>query len=207
MLKYAENEDYGNPQFDGDPAQDTHENDLIDGICNTPREFRTQRENGFLRSHEADMRNLIARADKILSAAPRAAVRLPRSAPRARAASKGASQRASEKSGDGNASDPDPDPARPARRLLDQAALAQFLCISKKTLQNQYSSAPHTLPAAISIPGARGPRWTQASVQAWLEQRPQHKHTSKPTPPAPQRKVGRPRIARIALVRSKGGAA
>ncbi|MBU2804892.1 hypothetical protein HF668_06980 [Acidithiobacillus ferridurans] len=130
--------------------------------------------------------------------------RVPATPRRARGASKGASRRASEKSGDGNDSDPDPDPAR---RLLDQAALAQLLCISKKTLQNQYSSAPHTLPAAISIPGARGPRWTQASVQAWLEQRPQHKHTSKPTPPAPQRKVGRPRIARIALVRSKGGAA
>ena len=116
---------------------------------------------------------------------------------RSRGASKGASSRASEKSGDGNSDGSDPDPAR----LLDQSALAQFLCISKKTLQNQYSVAPHTLPAAIQIPGARGPRWTPQSVQAWLEQRPQH--TPKPAQ-APKRKVGRPRIA---LVARNGGAA
>lgn len=96
--------------------------------------------------------------------------------------------RSSVASGDSN-SDPDRH-----RQLYDQAALANLLCISKKTLQNQYSVAPHTLPPAISIPGARGPRWTLQAIQDWLDARPQH--TPKPVPVAPpSRKVGRPRIA------------
>ena len=101
-------------------------------------------------------------------------------------------------SGDGNdSSDPEPDPD-PERRtqplqIYDQAALAALLKISKKTLQNQYSAAPHTLPPAIAIPGARGPRWTLAAVQAWLADRPAH--VAKPAPKAAKRKAGRPRIA------------
>lgn len=109
---------------------------------------------------------------------------------------RGASARSSAKSGDGNSDDPDSDPERrqTSLRLFDQASLADLLCISKKTLQNQYSVAPHTLPAAIQIPGARGPRWTPQAVQAWLSERPLH--TSKPAPKANKKnKVGRPRIA------------
>ena len=99
--------------------------------------------------------------------------------------------------GDGNS---EGEPPRPLP-FLDQAALADLLCISKKTLQNQYSVAPYTLPRAIQIPGARGPRWTPHSVQEWLAARPNH--TPKPVPVAPKRKAGRPRIA----LAGKGGAA
>ena len=109
--------------------------------------------------------------------------------------SRGVHRRAREKTGD------DGDEGEPPRPLLDQAALADLLCISKKTLQNQYSVAPHTLPPAIAVPGARGPRWTRQSVQEWLESRP--RHTPKIAPVAPRRKVGRPRIALV----KQGGAA
>ncbi len=110
--------------------------------------------------------------------------------------------RSSAKSGDSNA-DPEPEPERAllSLNLYDQAALADFLAVSKKTLQNIYSVAPHTLPKAIAIPGARGPRWTPAAVAEWLQNRPQH--TQKTIPVAPKRKVGRPRIA---LIAGKGGA-
>lgn len=81
----------------------------------------------------------------------------------------------------------------PTLALYDQAALAELLCISKKTVQNLYSKTPHRLPPAIDIPGARGPRWTAASILAWLEGRPVH--TSVPVPVMPKRSVGRPRIA------------
>ncbi|MDA8376560.1 MAG: hypothetical protein M0Z50_05815 [Planctomycetia bacterium] len=109
--------------------------------------------------------------------------------------------RSSAKSGDSNADDADPEPERrqPSLTLFDQAALADLLCISKKTIQNLYSKNPWLLPAAIQIPGARGPRWTPASVEEWLNNRP--RHTSTPTPVAPRKKVGRPRIA----LRSAGG--
>lgn len=115
---------------------------------------------------------------------------------------RGQASRSSAASGDGN-SDPDPEPERrqPSLSLYDQAALADLLNISKKSVQNIYSSTPHLLPEAISIPGARGPRWTPQAVQEWLAARP--KHTSTPPPVAPKRKVGRPRIAQ----RSAGGAA
>jgi hypothetical protein len=87
-------------------------------------------------------------------------------------------------------------------RLLNQAALAEFLCISKKSVQNQYSATPWLLPYAIQIPGARGPRWTAESVQTWLAERPNH--ATKPVPhAAPKKKAGRPRLA----FAGKGGAA
>lgn len=110
--------------------------------------------------------------------------------------------RSSAKSGDSNA-DPEPEPERTllSLNLYDQAALADLLAVSKKTLQNIYSVAPHSLPKAISIPGARGPRWAPQAVQEWLESRPQH--TPKPAiPVVGKRKAGRPRIA----LRSVGGA-
>lgn len=111
--------------------------------------------------------------------------------------------RSSAKSGDGNDGDSDPDPERrpSSFHLYDQGALAALLRISKHTLQNLYSKTPHLLPAAIQIPGARGPRWTPEAVQEWLSARP--KHTPKPVVAAPRRKVGRPRIAAL---RSNGGA-
>lgn len=106
--------------------------------------------------------------------------------------------RSSAASGDGNgnsddSAEPDPERRTQPSQLYDQASLADFLGISKKTLQNLYSEAPHSLPQAIAIPGARGPRWTAAAVQTWLNDRP--RHTSKPAPTAAKRKAGRPRIA------------
>ncbi|MDA8378362.1 MAG: hypothetical protein M0Z50_15170 [Planctomycetia bacterium] len=93
----------------------------------------------------------------------------------------------------------DPEPPRPG--LAGEAELANQLCISKKTVQNIYSRTPHLLPPAIQIPGARGPRWTQAAIDKWLSERP--KHTPKPAPQPTKKKVGRPRIAR----KGKRGAA
>ena len=110
--------------------------------------------------------------------------------------------RSSAKSGDSNA-EPEPEPERPlllGLNLYDQAALADLLCIARKTLQNIYSVAPHSLPKAIQVPGARGPRWTPQAVHDWLQNRQQH--TPKPVPVAPRKKVGRPRIA----LTGKGGA-
>jgi len=131
---------------------------------------------------------------------------------------RGEGSRSSAASGDGNSdsdssgdSDPDPDPARllplPQHplQLLDQQTLAALLRVATKTLQNQYSTAPHTLPHAIRIPGSRGPRWTQQSVRAWLDSRPAH--TAKPAVAKTKRGVGRPRIASLAGVAVKGGAA
>lgn len=102
----------------------------------------------------------------------------------------------------GNSPD-EPEPERPllTAQLLNQATLAVAFCVSKKTIQNLYSKSPWLLPVAIQIPGARGPRWAPAAVAEWLTNRPQH--TPKPTPVAPKRKAGRPRIA---LVAGKGGA-
>jgi len=126
---------------------------------------------------------------------------------------RGEGSRSSAASGDGNSgdsdSDPDSDPARPLRphhhlQLLDQQTFAKLLCVSRKTLQNQYSASPHTLPPAIQIPGARGPRWTHQAVQNWLDSRPAH--TAKPAVVAKTRRgVGRPRIASLAFG-GKGGA-
>ncbi|MBU2857298.1 hypothetical protein HF289_10620 [Acidithiobacillus ferrooxidans] len=117
----------------------------------------------------------------------------PMRAPR-RTRQRGASSRASAASGDGNSEDPEPE-RRPqaSLSLYDQASLADLLCISKKSVQNIFSKTPWLLPPAIQIPGARGPRWTPESVQEWLNNRP--RHTPKPIPAAPKRKVGRPRIA------------
>jgi predicted DNA-binding transcriptional regulator AlpA len=118
--------------------------------------------------------------------------------------------RSSAKSGDSNTDDaePEPEPERPLlqsylknQRLLKEQDLADFLGISKKSVQNIYSATPWLLPPAIQIPGARGPRWTPQAVQDWLQNRPQH--TPKPIPVAPKRKAGRPRIA----LAGKGGAA
>ncbi|MHB1320817.1 MAG: helix-turn-helix transcriptional regulator [Acidithiobacillus ferrivorans] len=101
----------------------------------------------------------------------------------------------------GDSNDSDPEPHRPG--LADEAAFAAQICISKKTLQNIYSKTPHLLPKAISIPGARGPRWTQAAIEEWLNSRPQHSPAPVPVAPKPKRSVGRPRIAAL---RSNGGA-
>lgn len=142
-------------------------------------------------------------------------------APRTQHRTRGGGSRSSANSGDGNSDsdssgDPDPDPARllplPQHplQLLDQSSLAALLRVSRKTLQNQYSASPGTLPPAIQIPGARGPRWTQQAVQAWLDSRPAHAaHAAKPAPvlAKTRRGVGRPRIAAtLAGVVGKGGA-
>ena len=105
---------------------------------------------------------------------------------------RGSATRSSSASGDSNDADGDGEPPRP-QQLLDQVALAALFVTSKKSVQNIYSKSPWLLPPAITIPGARGPRWTPAAVQEWLQNRPQH--TPKPIPVAPKKKVGRPRIA------------
>ncbi|MEB8535244.1 hypothetical protein [Acidithiobacillus ferriphilus] len=129
--------------------------------------------------------------------------------PRAPRARHGEGSRSSAASGDGNSNsdpEPDPEPARPLLQdylqLFDSASLAVALCLSKKTIQNLYSSTPWLLPPAIHIPGARGPRWTVAAVQAWLSDRPLH--SAKTAPQAASRKVGRPRIALAGIARSAG---
>ena len=118
----------------------------------------------------------------------------------------GEGSRSSAASGDGNSNSDDPDPERPLLQnylnLFDQASLAVALCISKKSVQNIFSKTHWLLPPAICIPGARGPRWTLASVQTWLADRPAH--TVKPAPKAASRKVGRPRIALATTARSAG---
>ena len=140
----------------------------------------------------------------ILAPAPVSAVvhAAPRTPPSRR---HGEGSRSSAASGDGNSNDSDPDPEPPLLQnylnLFDQASLAVALCISKKSVQNIFSKTPWLLPAAIAIPGARGPRWTPQAVQAWLADRPAH--TVKPAPQAAKNKVGRPRIA----LRSAGGVA
>ncbi|MBW9248891.1 MAG: hypothetical protein GJU72_07445 [Acidithiobacillus ferriphilus] len=126
-------------------------------------------------------------------------VRMAPRAPHARRGGEGS--RSSAASGDGNSDSADPERRQPLQ-TLDQAALATLLILSKKSVQNIYSKTPWLLPQAISVPGARGPRWTQEAVQEWLEQRP--RHTAKPAPKAAnKKKVGRPRIALV----KQGGAA
>ena len=128
-------------------------------------------------------------------------VRMAPRTPRARRGGEGS--RSSAASGDGNPDSDDPDPERrqASLSLLDQAALAALLILSKKSVQNIYSRTRWLLPTAIQIPGARGPRWTVQSVQAWLADRPLH--SAKPAPTASKNKVGRPRIALV----KQGGAA
>lgn len=116
-----------------------------------------------------------------------------------RVAGRGRSEgtRSSVNSGDGNSDssdDSDPERRQPLQ-LYDQATLANLLIISKKSVQNTFSKTPWLLPPAIRIPGARGPRWTPASVQAWLSERPAHSISSTPAPAPAKRKAGRPRIA------------
>ncbi|MBU2766137.1 hypothetical protein HAP94_08000 [Acidithiobacillus ferrivorans] len=128
-------------------------------------------------------------------AVPARVTTVPRAAPRRRHA---AGVRSSAASGDGNSDDSDPEHARPLLQnylqLYNESSLATLLCVSKKTIQNLYSKTPWLLPPAISIPGARGPRWTVQCVQAWLNDRPTH--TAKAAPKATtSRKVGRPRLA------------
>ena len=97
------------------------------------------------------------------------------------------------KASSGDSDGSDGEPPRSCQSLLDQHALAAYLGISKKTLQNIHSNTPHLLPKAIQIPGARGPRWTVQTVQDWLDARPAYSTKSAPQPA--KRTVGRPRIA------------
>jgi hypothetical protein len=120
-----------------------------------------------------------------------------RRTPRARRHGEGS--RSSAASGDGNPDSDDPEPERrQPLQLLNQQAFADLLVIDKHTLQNIFSKTPWLLPVAVSIPGARGPRWTPQAVQAWLENRPAHS-SAKPIPQPAKNKVGRPRIALAAV--------
>jgi len=190
---------FGAPRTPAQLAQDRRDRLAIEreykryGMIGNLRQWLADRD-------YADAHRAAADHRKIVSIAPR------------QRRGRGEGSRSSAKSGDGNDSgdsDPDSDPARPLRphhhlQLLDQQTFAALLCVSKKTLQNQYSTAPHTLPPAIQIPGARGPRWTAQAVQNWLDSRPEY--TAKPAPVAEKRRVGRPRIASLASG-GKGGAA
>lgn len=115
--------------------------------------------------------------------------------------------RSSAASGDSNADDPDPEPEQKKQhhlQLFDQKSLAALLGISKKTLQNWYSVSPYTLPEAIQIPHARGPRWTQKAVEKWLNNRPRHTQKTQPVAPVKSKKRGRPRIAQAAAIVAGG---
>ena len=107
-----------------------------------------------------------------------ASVRRPRSQHRGVAPAKG--------EGDG---DSDPDPDRLAVPLvLDQQGLANLLLLSKKTVQNIASVAPHKLPKATYLPCSKAPRYLRDDVLAWL-------YSYRQAVEPPPRKVGRPRIA------------
>ena len=109
-----------------------------------------------------------------------ASVRRPRSQHRGVAPAKG--------EGDGD-SDPDPDPDRLAVPLvLDQQGLANLLLLSKKTVQNIASVAPHKLPKATYLPCSKAPRYLRDDVLAWL-------YSYRQAVEPPPRKVGRPHIA------------
>lgn len=102
-----------------------------------------------------------------------------------RGASKGGENSGSSGSGDG---DPDPDPEPEPPYLLDYHRLAFRWAVSPRTLANQFSRDPASLPVHILVPGARGPRWRLADIEAFeagLRQQPDR----------PPRKRGRPRIA------------
>ncbi|OCB03081.1 hypothetical protein BBC27_09505 [Acidithiobacillus ferrivorans] len=136
----------------------------------------------------------MAAQDKPLKMAAQVVIMPQNNAPRRTQKRRGAEGKKQAAAGD-SPTDPEPEPERHRNplHLYDQAALADLLVIDKHTVQNIFSKTPWLLPPAISIPGARGPRWLPAVVQEWLEQRPQH--TPKPVPVAPKRSVGRPRIA------------
>ncbi|MBU2787878.1 helix-turn-helix domain-containing protein [Acidithiobacillus sp. VAN18-1] len=54
-------------------------------------------------------------------------------------------------------------------RLLNASELAAVLGISPKTV---WKRDPRTLPQAVLLPGAKGRRWRESDVQAWLESLP-----------------------------------
>lgn len=85
--------------------------------------------------------------------------------------------------------------------LLDYSDLSALLKVAVGTLKNRYSRNPETLPPAIHVPGARGPRWLLSTVLAWLKSHETASEGHSPFTPAPKRK-GRPRIAQA----GKGGA-
>ena len=88
--------------------------------------------------------------------------------------------------GDGDG-DPDPD-RRAVPLVLDQEGLANLLLLSKKTVQNIASVAPHKLPRATYLPCSKAPRYLRDDVLAWL-------YSYRQAVEPPPRKVGRPRIA------------
>ena len=71
-------------------------------------------------------------------------------------------------------------------RLITAAELAQVLGLSPKTVIKR---DPRTLPQAVLLPGARGRRWRESDVQAWLASLPE----AQPEKAAVPRPRGRPR--------------
>ena len=91
--------------------------------------------------------------------------------------------------GDGGGEPPEPPPFLFPTDILSGADLADRWGIALKTLQNRLSSDPTTLPPAIRLPGAAGPRWRLRDIIAFESAAPPYKE------PAP-RPRGRPRIDR-----------
>lgn len=86
--------------------------------------------------------------------------------------------------GDGGSDDPDPEPP-----VLNYRELARRWAASPRTLANIFSRDPAALPPHITLPGARGPRWRIADVEAF-------ESTRRDQPDPPPRKRGRPRSNR-----------
>lgn len=89
-------------------------------------------------------------------------------------------------------------------QLLNWTGLAVLFSANEKTLRNQYYLTPWAFPEPIYIPGCRGPRWTPAAIQKWLDNQ---TYEPKKTKPTQLKNVsrGRPRLAlKLGLI--EGGA-
>lgn len=82
-----------------------------------------------------------------------------------------------------------------AGRLMGYAELSAILNLKPESLKNIYCRDHGRLPPAIFLPGFRGPRWDEKTVEDWIAAR----VVTTPEPTLPSRSVskkkrGRPRI-------------
>lgn len=114
-----------------------------------------------------------------------------RTAPRARArrspSRRGTVRRGTGGGGDGGGDDGDPEPPHSNYDIFDYSRLAARWNCSPRSLANQFSSRPDSLPPHINLPGTRGPRWLREDVQEFERCRRQ-------IPDQPKRPRGRPRV-------------
>lgn len=80
------------------------------------------------------------------------------------------------------------------KRLMGYPELGDILRVTPDAVKNIYGANPGRLPPAILLPGFRGPRWEEKTVEDWLANL-----VAKPEPVLPgrgmsKRKRGRPRI-------------